>query len=157
MTLKITLDTPTINSLDLSPVEKVIPQLLEAEKVTQWEQQLQFVIEYEREATDPRELSEIPEIRLWFIRLDTAYPWLPFFLDWKAGELARYTAMLVPHQFNRSEGIIYNPEGLEIFVMHKIFVLSNWLKQQQIASNVRLKSMAQLWGYEIDDSWFNAL
>lgn len=157
MTLKITLDTPTINSLDLSPVEKVIPQLLEAEKVTQWEQQLQFVIEYEREATDPRELSEIPEIRLWFIRLDTAYPWLPFFLDWKAGELARYTAMLVPHQFNRSEGIIYNPEGLEIFVMHKIFVLSNWLKQQQIASNFRLKSMAQLWGYEIDDSWFDAL
>ena len=157
MTLKITLDTPTINSLDLSPVEKVIPQLLEAEKVTQWEQQLQFVIEYEREATDPRELSEIPEIRLWFIRLDTAYPWLPFFLDWKAGELARYTAMLVPHQFNRSEGIIYNPEGLEIFVMHKIFVLSNWLKQQQIPSNFRLKSMAQLWGYEIDDSWFNAL
>lgn len=157
MTLKITLDTPTINSLDLSPVEKVIPQLLEAEKVTKWEQQLQFVIEYEREATDPRELSEIPEIRLWFIRLDTAYPWLPFFLDWKAGELARYTAMLVPHQFNRSEGIIYNPEGLEIFVMHKIFVLSNWLKQQQIASNFRLKSMAQLWGYEIDDSWFNVL
>ena len=157
MTLKITLDTPTINSLDLSPVEKVIPQLLEVEKITQWEQQLQFVIEYEREATDPRELSEIPEIRLWFIRLDTAYPWLPFFLDWKAGELARYTAMLVPHQFNRSEGIIYNPEGLEIFVMHKIFVLSNWLKQQQISSNFRLKSMAQLWGYEIDDSWFDAL
>lgn len=157
MTLTITLDTPTINSLDLSRVEKIIPQLLEAEKVTQWEQQLQFVIEYEREATDPRELSEIPEIRLWFIRLDTAYPWLPFFLDWKAGELARYTAMLVPHQFNRSEGIIYNPEGLEIFVMHKIFVLSNWLKQQQIPSNFRLKSMAQLWGYEIDDSWFNAL
>ncbi|MDJ0679202.1 MAG: CRR6 family NdhI maturation factor [Xenococcaceae cyanobacterium MO_167.B52] len=157
MTLTITLDTPTINSLDLSRVEKIIPQLLEAEKVTQWEQQLQFVIEYEREATDPRELSEIPEIRLWFIRLDTAYPWLPFFLDWKAGELARYTAMLVPHQFNRSEGIIYNPEGLEIFVMHKIFVLSNWLKQQQIPSNFRLKSMAQLWGYEIDDSWFDAL
>ena len=157
MTLKITLDTSTIHSLDLSPVKKVIPQLLEDEKITKWEQQLEFVIEYELEATDPRELSEIPEIRLWFIRLDADYPWLPFFLNWKAGELARYTAMLVPHQFSRSEGIIYNPEGLEIFVMHKIFVLSNWLKEQQIASNFRLKSMAQLWGYEIDDSWFDSL
>ncbi|MDJ0647328.1 MAG: CRR6 family NdhI maturation factor [Xenococcaceae cyanobacterium MO_188.B19] len=157
MTLKITLDTSTINSLDLSPVEKIMPQLLGAEKITEWEQQLQFVIDYEREATDPRELSEIPEIRLWFIRLDTAYPWLPFFLNWKAGELARYTAMLVPHQFSRSEGIIYNPEALEIFVMHKIFVLSNWLKEQEVASNFRLRSMAQLWGYEIDDSWFDAL
>lgn len=157
MTLKITLDNSTINSLDLSPVQKVIPQLLKDGQVTKWEQQLQFVIDYDLEATDPRELSEIPEIRLWFIRLDVDYPWLPFFLDWKAGELARYTAMLVPHQFNRSEGIIYNPEGLEIFVMHKIFVLSNWLKEQEVASNFRLKSMAQLWGYDIDDSWFDAL
>ena len=157
MTLNITLDTTTINSLDLSPVANEIPKLLEADKITKWEQQLQFVIEYELEATDPRELSEIPEIRLWFIRLDADYPWLPFFLNWKAGELARYTAMLVPHQFSRSEGIIYNPEALEIFVMHKIFVLSNWLKEQQIASNFRLRSMAQLWGYEIDDSWFDSL
>ncbi len=157
MTLQITLDTSKINSLDLSPVQEVIPQLLQDKDIAQWEQQLQFVINYDLEATDPRELSEVPEIRLWFIRLDTAYPWLPFFLDWKGGELARYTAMLVPHQFSRSEGIIYNPEALEIFVMHKIFVLSRWLKQQGIPANFRLKSMAQLLGYEIDDSWFEAL
>ena len=157
MTLQITLDTSTINSLDLSPVQELIPQLLQDKDIAQWEQQLQFVINYDLEATDPRELSEVPEIRLWFIRLDTAYPWLPFFLDWKGGELARYTAMLVPHQFSRSEGIIYNPEALEIFVMHKIFVLSSWLKQQGIPANFRLKSMAQLLGYEIDDSWFEAL
>ena len=157
MTLQITLDTSKINSLDLSPVQEVIPQLLQDQGITKWEQQLQFVINYDLEATDPRELSEVPEIRLWFIRLDTAYPWLPFFLDWKGGELARYAAMLVPHQFSRSEGIIYNPEALEIFVMHKIFVLSSWLKQQGIPPNFRLKSMAQLLGYEIDDSWFEAL
>ncbi len=157
MTLEITLDSATINTLDLSPVEKLMPQLLQDREITKREQQLKFVLNYDLEASDPRELSEIPEIRLWFIRLDAAYPWLPFFLDWKGGELARYTAMLVPHQFSRSEGIIYNPEGLEIFVMHKIFVLSHWLKQQNIASSFRLKSMAQLLGYEIDESWFSAL
>ncbi len=157
MTLQITLDTSTINNLDLSAVQEVIPQLLQEQEIIKWEQQLQLVINYDLEATDPRELSEIPEIRLWFIRLDAAYPWLPFFLDWKGGELARYVAMLVPHQFSRSEGIIYNPEALEIFMMHKIFVLFTWLKQQGIPANFRLKSMAQLLGYEIDDSWFSTL
>jgi hypothetical protein len=32
---------------------------------------------------DPRELSEFPDVRLWFVRLDTEYPWLPVVLDWK--------------------------------------------------------------------------
>ena len=91
------------------------------------------------------------------MRLDSVYPWLPFLLDWKAGELARYVAMLVPHQFNRSEGIIFNPEALELFVMNKIFVLSDWLQQQNIPSRSRLKSMAQLFGYELDDAFFEMI
>jgi hypothetical protein len=58
-----------------------------------------FTINYERDDEyDMRELSELPDIRLWFVRLDAAYPWFPVALDWRAGELARYTAMLVPHQ-----------------------------------------------------------
>jgi hypothetical protein len=32
------------------------------------------------------------------VRLDAAYPWFPVVVDWRAGELARYAAMLVPHQ-----------------------------------------------------------
>ncbi|MFN5873775.1 MAG: CRR6 family NdhI maturation factor, partial [Aphanizomenon sp.] len=111
-------------------------------------------INYEREANDPRELSEIPEVRLWFIRLDSKYPWLPFLLDWKAGELARYAAMLIPHQFSSKEGVQYNPEALEIFLMHKIFILSDWLQKQNIASPSRLKSLAQIMGYELDDALF---
>jgi hypothetical protein len=60
---------------------------------------IRFVINYERDdPNDMRELSEIPEIRLWFVRLDGAYPWLPIVLDWRGGELARYAAMLVPHE-----------------------------------------------------------
>jgi hypothetical protein len=63
------------------------------------ERTIGFTINYTREdPSDPRELSEFPDIRLWFVRLDTTYPWLPVLLDWRAGELARYAAMLVPHQ-----------------------------------------------------------
>jgi hypothetical protein len=91
------------------------------------------------------------------VRLDAAYPWIPFLLDWKAGELARYAAMLVPHQFSRSEGIQFNPEALEIFVMKKIFVLADWLLVQRIPSQSRLQSMAQMFGYELEDSFFKLI
>ncbi len=157
MTLKINLDTKVVNNLDLVPAQTLIESLLKDRAIAAHEQQLQLAIDYEREAEDPRELSEIPEIRLWYVRLDAVYPWLPFLLDWQAGELARYAAMLVPHQFSRGEGIIYNPEALEIFVMHKIFVLSTWLPQQGIAPRSRLKSMAQMFGYEIDDAFFESI
>ena len=156
MTISLTLDTKTITGLDLSSAKNQIALLLD-KGVAKYEQQLQFAIEFQREDSDPRELSEIPEIRLWFVRLDAVYPWLPFLLDWKAGELARYVAMLVPHQFNRSEGIMFNPEALEIFVMNKIFVLSDWLKDQGISERSRLKSMAQLFGYELDDAFFDMI
>jgi len=36
------------------------------------------------------------------------------FAGLESWELARYTAMLVPHQFSSKEGIQYNPEALEI-------------------------------------------
>lgn len=157
MTLKITLDTNVVNSLDLVPAKTVIEPLLQDKAIAKYEQQLQLSIDYQREADDPRELSEIPEIRLWFVRLDTLYPWLPFLLDWKTGELGRYAAMLVPHQFSRSEGIIYNPEALEIFVMHKIFTLSDWLQEQEIPRRSRLKSIAQMFGYDIDDGFFEMI
>ncbi|MBW4639078.1 MAG: CRR6 family NdhI maturation factor [Gloeocapsa sp. UFS-A4-WI-NPMV-4B04] len=157
MTLVIALNSDSINNLALSPAQTVIENLLQDGAITSHEQQLQFAIDYAQEPEDPRELSEIPEVRLWFIRLDSCYPWLPFLLDWKAGELVRYTAMLVPHQFSTQEGIQYNPEALEIFLMQKLFVLTQWLKQQGIPSQSRLKSMAQLLGYELDDSLFNLL
>lgn len=182
MTITIALNTDHINSLDLSPVVTEIEKLLQEGTISQSaapqtamgfappramlpegaaqsaiasaEQQLRFDIDYALEPGDPRELSEIPEVRLWFIRLDSRYPWLPFLLDWKAGEFARYAAMLVPHQFSTREGIQYNPEALEIFLMHKLFVLSDWLQQQGIPSKSRLQSMAQLLGYELDDALF---
>lgn len=156
MTITIALSSECLHSLDLSPAATVIENLLqEKSALASHEQQLRFDIDYPREPEDPRELSEIPEVRLWFIRLDARYPWLPFLLDWKAGELARYTAMLVPHQFSAKEGIQYNPEALEIFLMQKLFVLTDWMQQLGIPSKSRLKSMAQLLGYDLDDSLFD--
>ncbi|MDF5718360.1 MAG: CRR6 family NdhI maturation factor [Rhizonema sp. NSF051] len=154
MTITISLNTDSINTLDLSTAVRVIEKLLLEGAVLSYEQQLRFEIDYSQEPDDPRELPEIPEVRLWFIRLDARYPWLLFLLDYKAGELVRYAAMLVPHQFSSKEGILYNPEALEIFLMNKLFVLTDWLQQQNIPGKSRLQSMAQLLGYELDDALF---
>jgi hypothetical protein len=156
MSLIIEINTEIINNLDLTKAKEIIEHILKGNIVDN-EQKLQFKINYDREETDPRELSEIPEIRLWFVRLDAQYPYLPYFLNWKEGELARYTAMLVPHQFNRVEGIHYNLEALEIFVMSKIFTISNWQKNNNITGENRLKLMAQMFGYEIEESFFQML
>ena len=155
MTLTIALTADAINLLDLRPALTVIEPLLG--EILAHEQKLQFTIDYPLEPGDPRELPEIPEVRLWFVRLDALYPWLPFLLDWKAGELARYTAMLVPHQFHPKDGLIYNPEALEIFVMHKTFGLMYWLKHQGLESKSRLKAMTQMLGYELEDGFFDLL
>lgn len=146
-----------INQLDLSPVINTIEELDKRGEIITLEQQLIFNVDYPRPENDPRELSEIPEIRLWFIALDSHYPWLPFCLNWREGELARYAAMLVPHQFNRSEGIQYNSEALDIFIMQKTFILNHWLKEHNAKSNSRLKAMAQIFGYDLDDSFLQLL
>jgi hypothetical protein len=154
MAITITLNSEQVNHLDLSPVQTVIDPLLKNTAITAYEQQISFEIDYSRDPDDPREISEVPEVRLWFIRLDAYYPWLPFFLDWKSGELARYVAMLVPHQFHRTEGIQYNPEALEIFLMQKIFVLNHWLTLHNLPSKSRLMALAQMLGYDLDDTFF---
>ncbi|MDR9402031.1 MAG: CRR6 family NdhI maturation factor [Halothece sp. Uz-M2-17] len=156
MTITIKLTQDSIDRLDLSPLQTQLDPILSSGTLTKYEQQFQFEIDYPRDPTDPRELSEIPEIRLWFLRLDTVYPWFIFFLDWRNGELARYTAMLVPHQFSRAEGIQFNPEALEIFVMRKVFVLYDWLQAQQISGYGRIISFSQMLGYEVDESFFNS-
>ncbi|WOD38202.1 CRR6 family NdhI maturation factor [Nodosilinea sp. E11] len=153
----ITLHESHLQSLDLAPAHEIIEPLLAAGKVLEQEPALRFVIDISRDPADPRELSELPEVRLWFIRLDTVYPWLPLILDWEAGELGRYAAMLVPHQFSPTEGIRYNPEGLEIFMMAKIFAIATWLRSQKITNYTRLKFMTQMLGYEIEDGLFELL
>jgi hypothetical protein len=157
MATVVTLTADAVNHLDLTPVTAVVePWLQEGASIAQKDQQLTFEIDYPRDLADPRELSEIPELRLWFVRLDTRYPWLPYLIDWRQ-ELPRYAAMLVPHQFSPTEGIQYNPEALEIFVMSKIFTLADWLKQQDVVNLTKVKFMTKALGYELDDGLFGLL
>jgi hypothetical protein len=140
-----------INTVDLkSAIDQIEPL---KPNIREHEQLIQFKIDYPLEPGDPREYSEVPEIRLWFIRLDAMYPWMPFLLNWSEKELGRYAAMLVPHQIQQ-DGIEYNPEALEIFVMQKTFVMLNWLEEQQIEARSRVQSMTKTLGYELDDAFF---
>jgi hypothetical protein len=143
-------------SLDVSAIAAPIDLWL-ATAPQQFDLNLTFEVDYHRDPADPRELSEIPEVRLWFIRVDARYPYLPLLLDWQAGELARYVAMLVSHQFSRKEGIQYNPEALELWVMQRVFLLTDWLQQRQIDDRSQLKFMTQMLGYELDPGLFELL
>lgn len=149
------LDKTAIDRLDLTPASEIIDKL--AVDPLANARQIRFEVDYPRAEDDPRELSEIPEVRLWFLRLDARYPWLPYLLDWRSGELTRYAAMLVPHQFTGREGIRFLPEGLEIFVMLKVFALSDWLTTQGIANRSELRYLAQALGYDMDDAFFDFL
>ena len=152
----IKLDEASLLSLDLSRVQDAIA-LWGAQDSADVLSPLRFEIDYPRSPDDPRELSEIPEIRLWFIRLDVQYPWFPLLLDWQSGELARYAAMLVPHEFHRTEGIQYNPEALEIFVMRVCFAIAQHLQHQGLPSRSKLMNFARVFGYELDDDFFALL
>ncbi|APB33011.1 hypothetical protein GlitD10_0697 [Gloeomargarita lithophora Alchichica-D10] len=141
-----------IDSLDLSPVRAVlVPSAAPPPDLV-----VQFAIDYPRDPSDPRELSEVPEVRLWFIRLDAHYPWLPLFLDWQE-ELARYVAMLVPHQFSPQDGIQFNPEALDIFIMGKVFYLYHWLERQGQERQGKLQHMTEVLGYQLDAGLFQLL
>ncbi|MQM05591.1 hypothetical protein Taro_038401 [Colocasia esculenta] len=164
--LEIVIDNNIIRNLDMSPVHSIIGNVLSTqgngpsfEPKRLLEQTVGFTINYEREDPhDLRELSELPDIRLWFVRLDASYPWLPVVLDWRAGELARYAAMLVPHQMSMRLGIVFNPEALELFVMNKVFIAYSWLKQQNIPKpRLKASDMARMLGYGIGDELFNLI
>lgn len=155
--ITISLSVEQLQALDLSPIAPLVEEWQAQGIIDEYENQVQFQINFPRSPDDPRELSEIPEVRLWFVRLDSVYPWFPFLLDWKAGEFARYAAMLVPHQFHRQEGIQFNPEALELFMMQKVFSLADWLKTQGIDSHYRVKYMAQLLGYELEDTFLSQI
>ncbi|WP_126148222.1 CRR6 family NdhI maturation factor [Synechococcus elongatus] len=156
MSRTLVLPADAIAQLDLSPVQTALPELKTADWLT-LEQQVSLEIQWPRSEDDPRELAEIPEIRLWFIRLDATYPQFPLLVNWQSGELVRYAAMLVPHQFSRNEGLQFNPEALAIWVNHKIFYFAQQLADRGLSGSSRLKNFAQILGFEIDESFFELL
>jgi len=151
--VQFTLDAPTIDRLDLTGLGAVLSQLTPDRHA----RTLSFGFDYPLAEDDPRELSEIEEVRLWFIRADSQYPWLPYFLNWREGELTRYAAMLVPHRFDRKEGLIFNTEALQIFVFQKIFVVDAWLKSQNLQNDADLRYLAQSLGFDLEPAFFGLL
>ncbi|XP_074270967.1 protein CHLORORESPIRATORY REDUCTION 6, chloroplastic-like [Silene latifolia] len=160
---EVVIDTNTIRRLDLYPFQSVtsISSPSAAEPKAFLERTIGFTINYKRD--DPynnRELSEYPDVRLWFVRLDATYPWLPVLLDWRAGELARYAAMLVPHQMSMRMGVVFNPEALELFIMNKVFIVYSWLLQHgvpQPKARSKTSDMARMLGFGIGDDLFNLI
>ncbi|KAF4365343.1 hypothetical protein G4B88_017339 [Cannabis sativa] len=158
---EIVIDNDAITKLDLSPFQTVtgITSPSSAEPREFLERTIGFTINYTREdPNDLRELSEFPEIRLWFLRLDATYPWLPVLLDWRAGELARYAAMLVPHQMSMKMGVVFNPEALELFILNKVFIVYSWLKQHDVPKpRLKTSDMARMLGFGIGDELFDLI
>lgn len=158
MGIAIALQPQTIDRLDLSPLRNVLEPLLAQGTILEHHQSLRFRIEYPRPEDEPNlELSELAPVRLWFIRADVCYPWLPYVLNWSEGELVRYAAMLLPHEFHPQQGILFNPQALDIFVMAKVFTLWHWLQGQGYAAPEKLKAMAAVFGYELDGDLFALL
>ena len=82
---------------------------LEPEALLEHSGSLELSFDWPRASDDPRELSEIPELRVWSLRADALCPWLPLLLERRTGQLTRHVAMLLPPRLSRNEGIRYAP------------------------------------------------
>ena len=144
-----------IRQLDLSPLQPWAA--LTPAGLLHQGAQLELSFDWPRSSDDPRELSEIPELRLWSLRADAAHPWLPLVLERSSGHLARHVAMLLPHSFSRSEGLRFAPEALELWITHRLFVLDGWAQAQGLNCRQSLGQMAAVLGYELDPGFWQVV
>lgn len=144
-----------IAGLDLSPLAPWA-DLPAAERIARGPQ-LELTYEWPRAAEDLRELSEIPEVRLWTLRADALHPWLPLVLERSSGQLTRHVAMLLPHGFSRNEGIRFAPEALELWLTHRLYLLDHWAAGQGLNCRQGLTQMAAVLGLELDPSFWQGL
>ena len=139
----------------LEPLEHLFT--LAPEALLQHSGCLELSFDWPRANDDPRELSEIPELRIWSLRADALCPWLPLLLERSSGQLTRHVAMLLPHSFSRSEGIRFAPSSLELWMTHRLFLLDHWSRGHGLNCRGNLQQMAALLGFELDDSFWKGL
>ena len=153
----VNIDAEAIRTLNLQALsawmDRPLQDLLDAGAV------LELNYEWPRQADDPRELSECPEPRLWALRADARYPWMPLVLERTGGSLAQHVAMLVPHNFSPSEGIRFDPQALELWITHRLMLLNDLRSSSDLAGSQRgnLGLMAASLGFELDGGFWELL
>jgi hypothetical protein len=148
----VTVSTDEIQTLQLSPLASLAALPL-AERFSLGGQ-VGLQLQWSTPADDPRELSEIPEVRLWCLRADAEHPWLPLLLDRSGGTLARHVAMLLPHRFSRNEGLQFAPDSLELWISHRLFLLDALARAEGLECRQGLAQMAAVLGYDLDPGFW---
>jgi len=151
--LALTISAEQIRALDISPLaplaEAPVADLLAAAG------RLQLELVWPRGDDDPRELSEVAEVRLWSLRADALHPWLPLLLERAGGTLTRHVAMLLPHGFSRTEGLRFAPESLELWITHRLYGLDAWSIQAGLPCRQGLAQMAAVLGFDLDPAFWS--
>ncbi|MBM5816025.1 MAG: DUF1817 domain-containing protein [Cyanobacteria bacterium K_Offshore_surface_m2_239] len=148
----VTVSADQIRSLDLSPLAPLAALPLAERLALGGRVELQLA--WPTAPDDPRELSEIPEVRLWCLRADAEQPWLPLLLERSSGTLARHVAMLLPHRFSRNEGLQFAPDSLELWISHRLFQLDALARAAGLECRQGLAQMAAVLGYELDPGFW---
>jgi hypothetical protein len=151
----VAISAAAIAELDLSPLAAW--SHLDAPSLLAGGARLQLQYDWPRSEEDPRELSEIPEPRLWTLRADAHFPWLPLVLERSSGQLTRHAAMLLPHGFSRSEGIRFAPDALELWLTHRLYLLDHWSLSQGLNCRQGMSQMAAVLGLELDPGFWTPL
>ena len=149
------IDAASIRNLDLTPLRawagQPLQDLLDSGPI------LELNFDWPRESDDPRELSECPEPRLWALRADARFPWLPLLLERDQGSLVRHVAMIVPHSFSRSDGLRFDPQALELWITHRLMQLDDLCNDNGRPMRGNLSLMAAALGYELDAGFWSLL
>ncbi|GCE64289.1 hypothetical protein OMCYN_00195 [cyanobiont of Ornithocercus magnificus] len=151
----IIVDADSIRRLDLGPLsywsKRPLAQILSECPA--------LLLEYKwpLEEDDPRELAECPEPRLWTLRADGRFPWLPLLLERKQGSLIRYAAMVIPHYFSHTEGLRFNSQALELWITHRLMLLDGLAKDQDLSLRGNLGQMAIALGFDLEPSFWRLL
>ena len=146
--LVISVSAEQIRSLDMTPLGAL--QQHSAAALLELEDAVALQLNWPRAEDDPRELSEVPECRLWSLRADALCPWLALLLQRSDGQLSRHVAMQVLHEFSRTEGLRFDPDDLSLWISHRLFWLDDWGTQQGFSLRGRLSQMAAVLGFNVE-------
>ena len=146
--LVISVSAEQIRSIDMTPLAKLRQH--SATALLELEDAVALQLDWPRAEDDPRELSEVPECRLWSLRADALCPWLALLLQRSDGQLSRHVAMQVLHEFSRTEGLRFDPDDLSLWISHRLFWLDDWGTQQGFSLRGRLSQMAAVLGFNVE-------